>query len=128
MKVLYKTKKLEKLLEEYPLIYINCSEKNENNVIIKNNIKNIKFKNSLLKKYNKNLFNGTVLLLYGNEVQKFLKELNNIIGIFFKSNNINYFITLKKFLQILIYFKSNLKYINILNILEGPSYWFILKL
>jgi hypothetical protein len=128
MKVLYKTKKLEILLKEYPLVYIYCSEKINNNIIIKNDIKNIKFKNSLLKKYNKDLFNGTILLLYGDNVHYHLKELNNIIGIFFKSKKENYFITFKKFLHILVYFQKYLKCTNILNVLEGPLFWFLLKL
>ena len=128
MKFLYHTKKLMKLLEEYPLIYIYQFKNKDSNVFLKNNIKNIKFKNSLLKKYHKDFFNGNVVLLYGDNINNIINELNNIIGIFFKSNRSNYFITFKKFLNILIYLKSNFKYLNILNVLKGPVFWFLLKL
>lgn len=129
MKSLYKKKKLITLLKEYPLVYIYCSEKINSNILIKNNIKNIKFKNSLLKGYNKDLFNGNILLIYGVNVQKNLKELKNIIGIFCLNNKkISYIITFNKFLNILIYLKKDLKYINLLNLFEGPLFWFLLKL
>ena len=129
MKISYKKKKLIKLLQEYPLIYIYCSETTNSNILIKNNIKNIKFKNSLLRSYNKNLFNGTILLIYGDNVKKHLKKLNNIIGIFCLNNKkMNYFITFNKFLNILIYLKNDLKYTNLLNVLNGPTLWFLLKI
>lgn len=129
MKILYKKKKLITLLKEYPLIYINCSEKTNSNFLIKNSIKNIKFKNSLLKNYNKDLFNGTILLIYGDNVQKHLKELNTIIGIFcLNKKNTNYIITFNKYLNILKYLKKDLEYTNLLNILQGPLFWFLLKL
>ena len=129
MKISYKKKKLTTLLKEYPLIYVYCSETINSNVLIKNNIKNIKFKNSLLRSYNKNLFNGTILLIYGDNVKNHLKELNNIIGIFCLNNKkTNYFITFNKFLNILIYLKKDLKYTNLLNLLNGPTLWFLLKI
>ena len=128
MKVLYKKKKLITLLQEYPLIYIYCSNSVNLNILIKNNIQNIKFKNSLLRTYNKNLFNGTLLLIYGDNIKKHLSELTNIIGIFCLNNNINYIITFTKFLNILIYLKKDLKYINFFNVLNGPTLWFLLKI
>ncbi len=129
MKVLYKKKKLIRLLNEYPLIYIYCFEKKNTKFLINNNIKNIKFKNSLLRKYNNNIFNGNILLIYGENVQQHLKELKNIIGIFCLNNKKkNYFITFNKFIYILKYLKKDLKYTNLLNLLQGPFFWFLLKL
>lgn len=128
MKNLYKKNKLTMLLKEYPLIYVFCPKDNESKFLFENNIKSIKIKNTLLKSYNKNLFNGDVLLIYGENVQQYLKELKNIVGIFCINNNKNYFITFGKFLKILIYLKKNLKYNSIFNVLKGPLFWFLLKI
>lgn len=129
MKNLYNKKKLLYLLEEYPIIYIYCLDNNSNEKkLIKNNIKHIKIKNSLLKTYNKNLFNGNVLLIYGKNIENKINELKNIVGIFCRNNkNQNYFITLNKFLKILIYYQKSVNYSSILNILNGSIFWFLLK-
>ncbi len=129
MKNFYNNKKLTMLLKEYPIVYIYCPEKNNSNDLFENNIKSIKFKNNLLKGYNKKIFNGNVLLIYGNNISKHLKELKNIIGLFCKNNkNLTYFITFFKFLNILIFLKRNLIYDSFLNVLSGPIFWFILKI
>jgi hypothetical protein len=129
MKITYKKKKLIMLLKEYPLMYIYCPEKNNSTFLLENNIKSIKFKNTLLKSYNKNLFNGVVLLIYGRDIKKNINELKNILGLFcLNENKLNYFISFNKYLNILIYFKTNLCFNPLLNILMGPLFWFLLKI
>lgn len=128
MKIQYNKKKLISLLEENSLIFIFCSNHLNINFFNINNIKNFKFKNILLKCYNKTLFNGVILLLYGNSLNKHLNDLKNIIGIFYLNSKKNLCLfTFKKYLTIIKYLNLIYKYKSFLNIINGPLFWFLIK-
>ena len=127
MKLVYKKKHLLMLFKEYPFIYLCSMEKlNDFNFLINNDIKNIKFKNTLLKTFNKKFFNGIILLVYGNNLP--IHKLKNIVGIFCNNHKFQqYFISFEKYLKIIKYLNFTLKYKPLYNLLKGRFFWLLLK-
>lgn len=132
MKIQLKKKQLIKLLKENSLIYIFCptTEKFEIKFFSLNKIKKFKFKNTLLKKYNKNFFNGQIFLFFGENVFLKVKEIKNILGVFYLNfkKNIS-LLTFNKYLNIINYLNIYLKYYSFLNIARNNVLlWFLIKI